>query len=124
MDSILFILVLACLFLVAGWYVGAEMRGDKGENGLFGIASRLRGEHSKDEPSYRQKRRHAAGARPARDAGNGVERESAYMAPGEAPRFREKDEPGYRGRGPLPRFGERPAMRPKQDESPAGDDEE
>jgi hypothetical protein len=124
MDSILFILVLACLLLVAGWYVGNEMRGGNGEWGLLGIVSQLRSKLSKEGPSYRERRRPAPGARPARDAESGGEDEPAYTAPGAAPRFREKDERGYRARGPAPRFGERPAVRPERNDPPSGDDED
>lgn len=123
MDSILFILVLVCLLLVAGWYVGAEMRGDKGERGLLGVLSQLRGERPKESAGYREKRRPAADSGRTPERGSGDEEAPAYTAPGEAKRFREKEEPGYRTRGPLPRFGERSAVDRGESEKPADDNE-
>lgn len=103
MDSLLFILVLACLVLVAGWYIGNEMAGRKGDWGLLAIIAALREKRAPDAARYRVKKRQPDEARP----GVGEDPDAAYK-PAQGPRrFHDKDDPAYRSRGPLPKFGER-----------------
>lgn len=112
MDSILFILMLFCLLLVAAWYAGNELRGAKGEWGLLAVlaefADRAAG------PLYRVKERGAPLTR-RKGAHDSAPEARAYRAPAEkrARRFRDKNDPAYRARGPLPAYGERHGPQPE-----------
>lgn len=101
MDTLFFILMLACLGLVLGWYVANEATGGRGGAGLLAIRDDDAADAAK--PSYRNKRRLQP---PARGAG------AAQATPTFAARavdgYKEKDEPGYRETGSPPRYGEKP----------------
>ncbi len=123
MDAILFIVMLACLVLVVGWYVGNEMRSAKGDWGILAILSKIRDGLSEVASSYRMKPRRAkeAGqAAPPASAGTegGEDAAPAYRASDKGRRFSDKNAPGYRSRGPSPRFGERPPARPAPNAAP------
>ena len=105
MDSILFILLLACLPLVAGWYVGNEATKSEGAWGLLAIGApkgearaaavryevRTRIGPARTEPSPHER---AIAAAP--------ERTPRFVEKGPRGRFLDRDESGYRTRGRLP----------------------
>lgn len=123
MDSLLFIITLACLFVVAGWYVGNELRGAQGDWGFLAILPDISDGRSEGAASYRMKPPRAKGpgqVRPPSSAGTdaGEGDGPAYTAPGKARRFHQKHAALYRAHGPLPRFGERSGLRPTQQGEP------
>jgi hypothetical protein len=114
MDSIFFIVVLGCLVLVAGWYLGNEATRSAGDWGFLAI--RPPSDMAKTGGlRYRAKARVVAA--PDRKAGSAAEsavKKGAHRFK-EKPRgrFRDKDETGYRARKPLGRLkgdaGEEPS---------------
>lgn len=60
LDALLFLLPIACLGLVLGYYLLNELRGAKGERGLLGI--RKEPELPAPQPSYRKRGEKGGGA--------------------------------------------------------------
>jgi hypothetical protein len=108
MDAILYIAIFVCLALVAGWYVGNEIRGAKGAWGLLAIREHD-AEPAAPRPSYTLKERaDIARTRPTFDVAPEAREDQAprYREAGRG-KFRDKDEPSYRSRGPLPTLDKR-----------------
>lgn len=113
MDTVLFLGMFACLALVAGWYVGNEIAKASGGWGFLSIRESSGDAKVPQGPRYQAKVR----VRPNPNAPRAVSQEAPFApAPDQlrfrekAPRgrFRDKDETGFRSRGPLPRFGDDP----------------
>lgn len=113
MDTLLFLGMFACLALVAGWYVGNEIAKASGGWGILSIRKPTGDADTPQGPRYRANDR----TLPRRNSAPAVSQE-VPSAPGsdhlrfreKAPRgrFRDKDETGFRSRGPLPGFGDDP----------------
>jgi hypothetical protein len=115
MDSLLYLLVFACLGLVGLWYVGNEALGARGGWGFLAIRDRDEGESGESAGERRFRLRDgvvpdASGTQSALARAAAAEKAGAPARFREkAPRgFRDRDEARYRSRGPLPRFGDKP----------------
>ena len=105
METLFFILMLACLGLVLFWYIGNEANGGRGGRGLLSIRDDEGSGPAK--PSYKTKKRlrpHSGGASDAQTA-------PAFAARA-ADGYNEKDEAGYRATDSLPRYAEKPRREP------------
>lgn len=113
MDSIQFIAMFFCLALVAGWYIGNEQRGTKGAWGFLSVVD-ADDELAKVRSKYRVKadpknKVHIWTARRNEEEPEPVAGSTYRIkGKGQVGRYRSKDAPGYRSRGPLPRYGDRP----------------
>lgn len=108
MDAILYIAMFVCLGLVAGWYVGNEVRGAKGAWGFLAIRE-VRTDADRPTRSYTLKERaEISRTRPTFDVAPEAlgDTRSRYRE-AERGKFRDKDEPSYRSRGPLPILGDK-----------------
>lgn len=118
MDSLLFIIVIACLVLVAGWYLGNELRGEPGGWGLLAIISEIRERMTSDKRGYRMKSRRGE----QHDAE--ADDDARYRATGEKRRFHETGDARYRPLATSPRFRNRPNKRkPPAESTPPNTDD-
>lgn len=116
MDGILYLLIFACLGLVAIWYVVNEARSARGGWGILAIRDSARAEEAGAEGPSRFRPSDRVAPDPAHAAAAFATGPGASETAARASRFREKaprgfrdrDEARFRSRGPLPRFGDKP----------------
>ncbi len=110
MDAILFIAMFVCLGIVAGWYVGNEVNGAKGQWGLLSIRDGRMGAEAPPARRYFAKQR--VEIERSRPTFNHPETDdeaegAARYRDADGAKFRDKDEKSYRSRGPLPTLSDR-----------------
>jgi hypothetical protein len=98
MEALQFVLMLGCLVLVLGWYLGNEAAGAGGRWGL--LAVRRDDDEGKSGPRYRLKLRLGGRRLPA------AESEPAFRRRGDDG-YRNKDDREYRATGARPRYSDK-----------------